>query len=394
MRSTLRAADVLPAGTVGLRARPARAALSALGVALGIAAVVAVLGVTRSSQADLVARLDRLGTNLLTVANGRSLGGAEARLPVTAAAAAARTDGVLSAAPTAELTGVRIYRSDRVPAYLGGGLAVRAVDPALLATLDGRLVRGVFLNGATATYPATVLGHAAARSLGVGDLAGPPRVFLGGRWFTVVGILAPCELAPEIDSSALIGFGTARSLFGHDGSPGTLYVRADTARTAEVAGLLARAVHPADPAEVAVSRPSDALAARLAVTGAATALLLGLGAVALLVGGVGIANVMVISVLERRAEIGLRRAVGAARRHVAIQFAVESVLLGAVGGVAGVLLGAAVTVGLAYQRGWPPVVPAAGVWAALGAAVGVGAVAGVYPALRAARLAPTEALRA
>jgi putative ABC transport system permease protein len=391
--SRVRPADLLPLGTVGLRSRRVRAALSVLGVAIGIAALVAVLGITRSSQADLLGRIDRLGTNLLTVVNGQTIGGDEAELPATAGDSIARTEGVSVSSATAELAGVRVYRSNRIPPYRSGGLSVRACDPRLMSTLDGRLAYGTFLTDATARYPVTVLGFGAAQALGIADLTGAPRIWLGGRWYTVIGILRPFELAPEVDRSALVGLPVAGQDLGYDGHPSRVYVRTDTARTAEVAGLLARATNPENPEQVAVSRPSDALASRLAVAGSATSLFLGLGAVALLVGGIGIANVMVISVLERRGEIGLRRALGAARRHVAAQFLVESLILGTAGGAAGVALGTAVTYGLAYQRGWQPLVPGPAVWAGLVCAVVIGGVAGLYPALRAAHLSPTDALR-
>jgi putative ABC transport system permease protein len=394
LRSRLLAVDLLPVATVGLRARRGRAALSVLGIAIGIAAIVAVLGITRSSQSDLLARIDRLGTNLLTVANGQTVAGDEAQLPATAAATIARTDGVERVAPTAELNTLRIYRSDRVPVYQTSGLSARAADPTLLPTLDGHLAQGVFLTPATGRYPTVVLGHEAARLLGIANLDPQARIWIGGRWFLVIGILQPFELAPEIDTSALMGFPVAAEQVGRQLPPSRVYVRTDTVRTATVASLLAAAANPEQPETVNVSRPSDALAARLAVASATTALFLGLGAVALLVGGIGIANLMVISVLERRGEIGLRRALGAARRHVAAQFLVESLLLAACGGAVGVAIGGLATYALALERGWRPLVPAVAVWAGLGAALAIGAIAGLYPAHRAASLSPTDALRA
>jgi len=393
LRSRLRVADLLPVGTVGLRSRPVRAALSLVGVAIGVAAVVAVLGITRSSQADLLARIDRLGTDMLTVSSGQSLAGREVPLPATAPATIARTPGVTGAAATAELAGVNAYRSDLVPSRLTGGVAVRATAVDLLETVGGTLEHGGFLSGTTDRYPAAVLGHAAAQSLGIADLVGQPRIAVGGHWYVVIGILRPVDLAPEIDNSVLIGLPVAATQLGYDGHPTRVYVRTQTDRTAQVRDMLSRAADPEAPEQVTVSRPSDALTARLAAASAGTALFLGLGAVALLVGGIGIANVMIVSVLERRGEIGLRRALGAARPHVATQFLIESVVLAAAGGGLGVVAGAIITRVLAYQHGWPSLIPPVAVAAGLAAALAIGAVAGLYPALRAARLAPADALR-
>jgi putative ABC transport system permease protein len=391
LKSTLRPADLLPEGTMGLRTRRVRAALSGLGIAIGIASIVGVLGITRSSQSQLLAQIDQLGTNLLTVVNGRDLNGLETDLPTRATAAIGRIDGVRSAAPTAQLLTRHVYRSDKVPVGQSGGLTVRACDGSLLTTLDGTLRQGRFLDAAGARYPVTVLGAEAAHTLGITAPGG--RVWLGGHWFTVAGILDYLPLAPEIDRSALVGFPVAGRLLGYNGHPSRIYVRAAQDRVVAVAGLLGASANPAAPDEVTVNRPSDALTARVAVAQTGSALFLGLGAIALLVGGIGIANVMVISVLERRTEIGLRRALGAARSHVAAQFLTESLVLAVLGGGTGILIGTVVTAWLSRARGWSVLIPGVAVWGGLAIALAVGAVAGLYPALRAAHQSPTDALR-
>ncbi|WP_242890674.1 ABC transporter permease [Actinomadura litoris] len=382
--------DVLRVGAAGLRARPARVFLSALGIAIGIAAMVAVVGISTSSRAQLQATLDRLGTNLLTAGPGRDLFGDDARLPAEAVGMVGRIPGVESVSATGRVEGVHVYRNDRIPEAESGGITVLAARLDLPEAIGLRVAAGAWLNGATARYPAVVLGAESAARLGVA--APNTQVWLGSRWFTVVGVLDPDELAPELDAAALVGWDAARAHLGFDGHPTTLYTRARKDSVGAVRDLLAATASPQAPNEVEVSRPSDALAAENAADRAFTGLLLGLGAVALLVGGVGVANTMVISVLERRAEIGLRRSLGATRGQIRIQFLTESQLLAALGGAGGVVLGAAVTAVFAVTRGWPTVVPP---WAMAGgvlATLVIGGVAGLYPAIRAARLAPTEAL--
>lgn len=394
MRSRLRTADVLRVGSVGLRTRRLRAALSALGVAIGIASVVAILGISSSSQADLSAQLDTLGTNLLSLGPGQTLFGQDAKLPSDAVGMVRRLDNVQQVSATASVN-VSVYRTDRIPSDESGGISVLAARDDLPSVLRATLHRGRFLDAAMDRFPTVVLGSATAQRLGISELSSTTQVWLGGHWFTVIGILDSVALAPSIDSSALIGWPIARQLFGptFDGNPTRLYVRADPAHVGDVQALLANAADPAAPNEVKVSRPSDALAAKQAAETAFTTLFLGLGAVALLVGAVGIGNVMVIGVLERRGEVGLRRALGATQRHVGVQFLTESVLLSGVGGIAGAILGAAATVAYTVSRSVTLSIPPAVIGAGIGSALAVGAVAGLYPALRAARLTPTEALR-
>ena len=395
-RSRLLPLDVVRTASVGLRTRPLRVALSALGVAIGIAAMVAVLGISESSKAGLVAELDQLGTNLLTIVPGQTFFGKAAQLPEAADRAVRNLGSVRNAAAVTTVSAATVRRSPYIEAAETGGVAVEAADLGLLSTLSGKVVRGRFLDAANERYPVVVLGAVAAQRLGIDRLTVHGRgvlVYLGGTWFAVGGVLATLPLAPEIDRAALIGYPVAHRLFGTTRNATTLYVRADPERVAQAAALLPAAADPQNPEQTQISRPSSALQARADAQSTLTALFLGLGAVALLVGGVGIANVMVISVLERRPEIGLRRALGARRGHIGVQFLGESVLLSLLGGTAGIALGAAATAGYASLEGWIVVVPGLAVAGGVAIALVLGALAGLYPAARAARLAPAAALR-
>lgn len=387
----LRPADVVRVGGAGLRARPARVFLSALGIAIGIAAMLAVVGISSSSRADLDRDLARLGTNLLTVGPGKTLFGDNSHLP-DEAIPMVRAIGPVQSVGAIGHTGAKVYRNDRVPPGQTGGTAVYAASLELPATTGAVLADGVWLNAATERYPVVVLGSGTAQRLGV-TRAGPDvRIWLGGGWYTVAGILAPVPLAPELDSAALVGWPVAKARLGFDGYATTLYTRAREDAVEDVRAVLAATANPQAPNEVDVSRPSDALAAKRKTDTALNGLLVGLGAVALVVGGVGVANTMVISVLERRAEIGLRRSIGATRGQIRLQFLAESLLLSLLGGLGGVLLGIGVTTGYSRYKQWPTQVPAWAIAGGLAATMLIGGLAGLYPAIRASRMSPTEAL--
>lgn len=384
-------ADVVRVGGSGLRSRPMRVFLSALGIAIGIAAMVGVVGISSSSTADLNRRLAALGTNLLTVSPGQSFSGAAAHLPDASLSMISNIEGVESVSAVGRID-AKVYRNDHIPKEETGGLNVYAARTDLPKTAGAKITEGRWLNAANARYPAVVLGPKAAQQLGVFQAGPDTKVWLGGRWFTVIGILAPNELVPELDSAALVGWPAAERELDFDGYPTTVYTRSEESKVTDVQAVLGATANPENPSEANVSRPSDALAAKEATDSALSGLLLGLGAVALLVGGVGVANTMVISVLERRSEIGLRRALGATRGQIRTQFLCEALLLSALGGLGGVLLGITVTSGYAAYQGWPSVVPVWAMAGGIGATLVIGGLAGFYPAVRAARLPPTEAL--
>jgi putative ABC transport system permease protein len=390
----LRLEDVAGLASVGLRTRKLRAALSGLGVAIGVGAIVAVLGLARSSQAGLLAEISQLGTNLLTVTNGQSLAGGPAELPLTAPGMISELPGVTAVQYTGAVQNVDAYRSPYIPSVNTNALLVAASSLGLPAVAGTSVAAGSYLNSATAREPAAVLGAAAAQRLGYDQVWPGMRIWVGGMWFYVVGILKPAVLAPQIDSSVLIGFPAAEQYLGFDGHPSNIYVRTQNtqAATNAVDNVLGAQSAPQDPAEANVSQPSSTLTAQADTAGAFDTLLLGLGAVALLVGGIGVANIMVISVLERQREIGLRRALGATKGQIRIQFLSEAIMLTLAGGAVGVVLGVISTAVYANAKGWAIVIPPEAWGGGLGAALLIGALAGLLPAVRASRLSPTQAL--
>ncbi|MFE1935732.1 ABC transporter permease [Streptomyces sp. NPDC059474] len=383
-------ADTLRVGSVGLRTRPTRVLLSALGIAIGIAALVAVVAVSASSQAAFNAQLASVGTNMLTVMPGKDFVGEPAPLPENAAEMVRRIAPVENAAATGSVKNAKVYRNDRIPKAASRGIGVLGAGLDLPRTVGLHMAAGRWLNGAQSRYPAVVLGTTAAENLGITTPGA--QIWLGEQWFTVTGILQKAPLAPELDSAALIGWDAAKTHLGFDGRPTMIYTRTADSKVDQVRDVLAATVNPEAPNEVTVSRPSDALSAKQAANRAFTSLLVGIGAIALLVGGVGVANTMVIAVLERRGEIGLRRALGATRGQIRTQFLTESVMLSALGGISGAALGAGASAGYAISQDWQVVVPPWALAVGVGATMAIGALAGLWPAVRAARLAPRAAL--
>jgi putative ABC transport system permease protein len=388
----LRPGDLGRVASVGLRTRRGRAALSALGIAIGVAAIVAVLGLSSSSQAGLLAEIDRLGTNLLIVTNGQGFTGKTAELPVAAPAMIARIYPVQHVAETGKVNG-SVYRSPLVPTVDTNALSIAAASLNLLRALNITLTQGSYLNAATANEPVAVLGPAAAQRLGIDRIYPGERIWLADQWFYPVGILSSSTLTPELEGDVLVGFPAAKRYLDFDGHPNTIYVRAQDSQVAAVQSVLASTANPEAPNEVNVSLPSETLLARADAQSALNGLFLGLGAVALLVGAVGVANIMVISVLERRSEIGLRRALGATKSQIRGQFLAEAILLSLAGGAVGIAAGVAATAIYATTKHWAIVIPTLAWAGGLGAALLIGALAGLLPAIRAARLSPTEALR-
>ena len=391
----LRPTDLAALASIGLRTRKLRAALSALGIAIGVAAIVAVLGLAASAQAALLAEIQALGTNLLTVSTGQTLTGAPAALPTAAPGMIARLPGVTAVQDTAIITGISAYKSPLIPSVETNALSVDATTLNLPAAAGTSLAQGQFLNAATAREPVAVLGATTAQLLGIDRIHPGMRIWAGGQWFYVTGILNPDTYAPAVDSAVLVGFPAAATYLHYDGHPTQIYVRTtpnNPAVTTRVDNLLAAQANPQNPSQVTISQPSEALTAQADATGTLDTLYLGLGAIALLVGAIGVANIMIISVLERRSEIGLRRALGATKGHIRAQFLAEAILLSLTGGTAGVIAGAAATAAYAHTHGETITIPPQAWAGGLAAAVIIGALAGLLPAIRAARLSPTQAL--
>jgi len=392
MKNKLRLRDLFFVALYGVKARKGRAAMTSIGIGIGIAAIVAVTGISSSGRADLLATLESLGTNLIKASPQAGFFGSQEELP----------DGVIGMVerigPVEEVTSTTqadllVRRTDFISEFEGGGISTVVTSSELLDVIGGNLSEGRFITDGLSDIPVTVLGSVSAERLGINNLSQPSKILIDDEWFGVVGILDELKIHTDLDRNVFIGYGVASTLFDIDKEPTTIYLRANPNFIEDVVDVLAPSMNPENPDQVEVSRPSDALEAQQAAETAFTNLLLGLGSVALLVGGVAIANVMVMSVLERRMEIGVRRSLGATRREIRYQFLLESVILSGIGGLVGVLLGVAITLG---YTNYTNIVFSIPVWQIFGAvllALLIGAISGVYPAIKASKIQPAEAVR-
>jgi putative ABC transport system permease protein len=391
-KNKLRTRDLFFVAVYGVKARKGRAALTSIGIGIGIAAIVAVSGIAASGSADLLSTLESLGTNLVKASPQAGFFGTQEELPEGVIGMVERIGPVEEVTSTTQ-TDLLVRRSNFISEFEGGGISTIVTSSELLNVIGGKLSEGRFITDGLSDLPVTVLGSVTAKRLGITNLSKPTKILIDDEWFGVIGIVEELKIHPDLDRSVFIGYGAAKKLFDINEEPTTIYLRANPTFIEDVVEVIAPSMNPENPDQVEVSRPSDALEAQQAVEASFTNLLLGLGSVALLVGGVAIANVMVMSVLERRMEIGVRRSIGATRREIRYQFLLESIVLSGIGGLVGVMLGSLIT--LAYTN-YTNIVFSIPVWQILGAvvlALLIGAISGVYPAIKASKIQPAEAVR-
>jgi putative ABC transport system permease protein len=383
--------DLLGVAAAGLFARKARTALIVAGPLLGVAALVGVIGLTDSAKGDVQATLQSLGTNLLVV----TATGQNQKLPVESLDRVRHVRTVTAAASSTSLSNITVSDTENLRSEeQAAATQVRAVDPSLPGVVDAHLRWGRFLNAwdRASGDRAAVIGADLAALYGIvpGDVR---TILLNDRPYAVVGVLEPVPLLSDLDSSVMITRTAATNDWSDDGAPSTLYVRVVQGSTQATASVLPTAVTYGGPGNPIVSVPSDLLSASAKVDTTLRNTGLAMAALALLVGGLGIANVMSISVIQRQAEIGIRRAVGHSRFTIGAQFFAEALFVGLIGGLLGILSGGGFVTAVAFARGWvlviEPWVPAAGMVVAVSVAI----VAGIYPAMKAARLEPLATLR-
>ena len=379
----------------GLRARKARTLLIMLGPVIGVAAMVGAVGLTESAKGALQQQLARLGTNLIIAQAGGTFGSQNPTFPSDVVHRVEALATVESAAATTNLSGVvtepiagnnSYYQAFPVP--------VRAAGLALPAVLNVPLLDGRWLDTADVDLhlPAAVIGAGVAKEYGY--LPGETRTIrLNDTNFGVVGVLGQVPLDPSLDDAVFVTQWAAQNLLGSSGDPNQLYIRARPGTTQETADAVPTAVSLGGPDETSTQVPSDVLQAAAQANKTLQQVALFAGLLALTVGGLGIANVMSISVIQRSSEIGIRRAVGHTQAKIGAQFLLESIFVGVLGGFVGALVGVAVIYLVSAFAGWVVVIAYSRIPLWMGLALLVSVLAGLYPSIKAARLEPLETLR-
>jgi macrolide transport system ATP-binding/permease protein len=393
------AEDLLNEAVAGLFARPVRMVLTILGTVIGLAALVATIGLSRTASQQIIGRFDELAATEITVTAKPAPEGQPANdLPWDAPARLARLNGVVAAGTVSTVdVGDELVSASPVSDPLTRStfkLAVEAVSPELFTAIRATVRTGRLLDDGHGLRreQVAVLGPNAADELGITRIDQLPALRIGDRAFLVIGILDSVKRRYDLRSAVLLPEGTARSLYGLR-VPESVVVETRVGATSLLSRQVPFALRPDAPTGLRVASPEQPQRLRGGVRSDLDVLFLLLSGVSLLVGAIGIANVTLVSVMERTGEVGLRRALGATRRHIAAQFLLESAAMGVVGGILGASVGLLVVVAVAAYNSWTPVMdPVAPLLAPLIGGV-VGLLAGAYPAMRAARLEPVEALR-